>query len=79
MFIKAFTFALIGVMSLYPKTGSVQRVDSNNNAYIVDAAGEMWQVNDTDLKVGDKCHLLMNTNGTPTIYDDYILAVEKTE
>ncbi len=76
MFAKMITYILIGVMSMYPKMGYVQRIE-NNNCYIVDTAGDVWMASNTDLKVGDKCRLLMSTNGTQTIYDDCILAIEK--
>lgn len=78
MIAKMITYVLIGVMSMYPKMGTVQRIE-NNNCYIVDAAGDVWQVTDVNLKVGDKVNLLMNTNGTPTIYDDCIIEIEKVK
>lgn len=78
MIAKMITYVLIGVMSMYPKMGTVQRIE-NNNCYIVDAAGDVWQATDVNLKVGDKCRLIMSTNNTPTIYDDCIIEIEKVK
>lgn len=76
MFTKMITLVLIGAMSLYPKMGNVQRVNGSD-VYIVDNAGEMWQASNTGLQAGDRCRLLMSTNGTNDCHDDIIIAIEK--
>lgn len=78
MLVKMLAITIVGIMSLYPKMGTVQHIE-NNNCYIVDAAGDVWQATDVNLKVGDKVNLLMNTNGTTTIYDDCIIEIEKVK
>ena len=78
MLVKMLAITIVGIMSLYPKMGTVQRIE-NNNCYIIDTTGDVWQATDVNLKVGDKCRLIMSTNNTPTIYDDCIIEIEKVK
>ena len=59
----------------YPLTATVTKVDSlNNTVSVTDGSGFVWQFYGVeDWEEGDICSVIMNDNGTETIFDDIIV------
>lgn len=61
---------------LYPLSTTVKSINTTTDTVAVeDYNGNLWEFYGTeDWEVGDRCSLIMNTNGTPSIYDDLIVS-----
>lgn len=59
---------------LYPSGGIVEVID--DTVYITDSTGNVWSFyGSEDWQTGDYAAMIMDNNGTDTIYDDVILQV----
>ena len=73
-------FALIPqtdpIEQFYAKTTVVQTIDGENDTVVVkDSNGNTWTFTGVeDWEVNDVCSCLMDTKGTPSIYDDEIVS-----
>lgn len=63
---------------LYAKTTIVQELDEENDMVILrDSNGYTWTFTGIeDWEINDVCSCLMDTKGTPSIYDDEILSTQ---
>lgn len=59
----------------YPIAGIVDSIDrENDTVLVVDGAGNVWEFTGCeDYYLGDVVAFIMNDNGTPEIFDDYIV------
>lgn len=62
--------------NLYALSTIVQTVDVENDIVVIkDCSGNTWNFNGVeDWEVNDLCSCLMNSKGTPAIYDDEIIS-----
>lgn len=62
--------------NLYALSTIVQTVDVKNDIVVIkDCSGNTWNFNGVeDWEVNDLCSCLMNSKGTPSIYDDEIIS-----
>lgn len=62
---------------LYPACGIVVEIDEENDLVMVeDFNGDIWIFEGIeDWFIGDICAMMMDDNGTDTIYDDIIVSV----
>lgn len=62
--------------NLYPLSTTVKSINTTTDTVAVeDYNGNLWEFYGTeDWEVGDRCSLVMDTNGTPSIYDDPIVS-----
>lgn len=62
----------------YAKTTVVQTIDRENDTVVVkDSNGNTWTFTGVeDWEVNDVCSCLMDTKGTPSIYDDEIVSTQ---
>lgn len=61
----------------YPLTAVVTKINSlNNTVSVTDGNGFIWDFSDSeDWLEGDVCSMIMNDNGTESIFDDVIVTV----
>ena len=62
---------------MYPACGIVIEIDEENDLVMVeDFNGDIWIFEGIeDWFIGDICAMMMDDNGTDTIYDDIIVSV----
>lgn len=63
--------------TFYPQTTVVSKVNYKNDTVMcLDNNGQIWKfLGCEDWEVGDVCSMIVNTNGTSTIYDDEIIRI----
>ena len=63
--------------NLYPISGKIVSMDYTADIVTVEQAnGNLWSFTGCDdWELNDTCNMIMNTNGTASIYDDHIVSV----
>lgn len=61
---------------IYPNCGIVKEINLEKNTVTVeDYTGNLWEFSEIeDWMIGDVCVMVIDSNGTVTIYDDLILS-----
>lgn len=64
--------------NFYPTTGVIVDLEYDNDLVVwQDFSGNVWDFKGIeDFAIGDRIALIMNTNGTPIIYDDECVKVK---
>ena len=64
-------------LGYYPLTAFVTEINTNENLIsVTDKNGQVWQFEDSgDWRKEDICSMIMNDNGTKSIFDDEVIMV----